>query len=338
MLPVDFSPAAEHGAELGPPLAETVWIEPYPSGPEASYEQREALELALIAAVQRLPPGQRAVLLLREVLGFSAAEVAEAIETSVPAVNSSLQRARRALEERLPRQSQQTTLRALGDATVRAVVGGYMDAWQRGDMDAVVAMLAEDAILAMPPTDTWFRGREAIGDFYRRYPGQTTWRHVETSANGQLAVGCYGFIDGAYTPLVIDVLTLGRGRADQRGHGLPRAAGLGGVRAPRDLSLQRRVERALEVLVHAERLRRHEREELGVDRAGDAGGAVDPEVRVEQARPGAAVRPPHARHVLGVQQQPVAPLPARAGVEVARRGGVGGRDRGREVEVADLVA
>jgi RNA polymerase sigma-70 factor (ECF subfamily) len=209
VLPVDFSPAAEHGAELGPPLAETVWIEPYPSGPEASYEQREALELALIAAVQRLPPGQRAVLLLREVLGFSAAEVAEAIETSVPAVNSSLQRARRALEERLPRQSQQTTLRALGDATVRAVVGGYMDAWQRGDMDAVVAMLAEDAILAMPPTDTWFRGREAVGDFYRRYPGQTTWRHIETSANGQLAVGCYGFIDGAYAPLVIDILTLG---------------------------------------------------------------------------------------------------------------------------------
>ena len=178
VLPVDLSPAAEHGAELGPPLAETVWIEPYPSGPEASYEQREALELALIAAVQRLPPGQRAVLLLREVLGFSAAEVAEAIETSVPAVNSSLQRARRALEERLPRQSQQTTLRALGDETVRTVVDGYMDAWQRGDMDAVVAMLAEDAILAMPPTDTWFRGREAIGDFYRRYPGQTSWRHV----------------------------------------------------------------------------------------------------------------------------------------------------------------
>jgi RNA polymerase sigma-70 factor, ECF subfamily len=209
VLPVDLSPAAEHGAELGPPLAETVWIEPYPSGPEASYEQREALELALIAAVQRLPPGQRAVLLLREVLGFSAAEVADAIETSVPAVNSLLQRARRALEERLPRQSQQTTLRALGDATVRAVVDNYMDAWQRGDMDAVVAMLAEDAILAMPPMDTWFRGRDAIGDFYRRYPGQTSWRHVETSANGQLAIGCFGLIDGVYTPLVIDVLTLG---------------------------------------------------------------------------------------------------------------------------------
>ena len=232
MLPVDLSPAAEYGAELGAPLAEGVWIEPYPSGPQASYEQREALELALIAAVQRLPPGQRAVLLLREALGFSAAEVAEAIETSVPAVNSSLQRARRALEERLPRQSQQTTLRALGDETVRAVVGGYMDAWQRGDIDAVVAMLAEDAILAMPPTDTWFRGREAIGDFYRRYPGQTTWRHVETSANGQLALGCYAVhrrclpADGDRRP------DPGRGRPDPRGHGVPGPAALGGLRAP----------------------------------------------------------------------------------------------------------
>ena len=208
VLPVDFSPAAGHGAELGPPLAETVWVEPYPSGPEASYEQRESLELAFIAAVQRLPPGQRAVLLLREVLGFSAAEVAEAIETSVPAVNSALQRARKAIELRLPQQSQQATLRALGDETVRTVVGSYMDAWQRGDIDAVVAMLTEDAILAMPPTETWFRGRDAIGDFYRRYPGQTTWRHLATSANGQLAVGCYALVDGAYTPMVIDVLTL----------------------------------------------------------------------------------------------------------------------------------
>ena len=84
VLPADLRPAAEHGAELGTPLAESVWIEPYPSGPEDSYEQREALELALIAAVQRLPPGQRAVFLLREALGFSAAEVAEAIESSVP--------------------------------------------------------------------------------------------------------------------------------------------------------------------------------------------------------------------------------------------------------------
>jgi RNA polymerase sigma-70 factor, ECF subfamily len=208
VLPVDFSPAAELGAELAAPLTESVWVEPYPTGPEASYEQRESLELAFIAAVQRLPPGQRAVLLLREVLGFSAAEVAVSLETSVAAVNSSLQRARRALSERLPQRSQQATLRALGDERVRAVVRDYMAAWQRGDIDAVVAMLTEDAILAMPPAPTWFRGHAAIADFYRRYPGQTSWRHVPTWANGQPAVGCYALIEGAFVPMVIDVLTL----------------------------------------------------------------------------------------------------------------------------------
>ena len=171
------------------------------------------------------------MLLLREVLGFSAAEVAEAIETSVAGGQQLAAARAQALEERLPRQSQQTTLRALGDETVRAVVGGYMDAWQRGDIDAVVAMLAEDAILAMPPTDTWFRGREAIADFYRRYPGQTTLAPHRDVANGQPALGCYALIDGEYTPMVIDVLTLERGRADPRGHGVPRPAAVRRLRA-----------------------------------------------------------------------------------------------------------
>ena len=208
VVPTDFGPASEHGAELGAPLAESVWLEPYPTGPEDSYEVRESLELAFIAAVQRLPARQRAVLLLREVLGFSAAEVAEALDTSVASVNSVLQRARKAIEERLPQQSQQATLRTLGNEAVRTVVRNYMAAWERGDIDAVVAMLTEDAILAMPPIDTWFRGREAIADFYRRYPGQTRWRHIPTSANGQAALGCYALIDDEFTPMVIDVLTL----------------------------------------------------------------------------------------------------------------------------------
>ena len=233
VLPVDLSPAAEHGAELGPPLAETVWIEPYPSGPEASYEQREALELALIAAVQRLPPGQRAVLLLREVLGFSAAEVAEAIETSVPAVNSSLQRARRALEERLPRQSQQTTLRALGDEAVRAVVGGYMDAWQRGDMDAVVAMLAEDAILAMPPTATLVPRPRRDRRLLPPLPGpdELAPRRDERQrpARDRLLRARRRRVHAAGHRRP----DAGRGRPDPRDHGLPRPAGLGELRATR---------------------------------------------------------------------------------------------------------
>src|SRR5919198_1622821 len=122
VLPVDYGPMATPTAgEPGPPLAESVWIEPYPdealgtaegyASPEARYEQREAVELAFIAALQLLPGTQRAVLILREVLGFSAREVSESLDTSVASVNSALQRARKTVEQRLPERSQQATLR-----------------------------------------------------------------------------------------------------------------------------------------------------------------------------------------------------------------------------------
>ena len=155
MLPVDYGPPTDPHDGPGEPLVESVWVEPYPdetlgledgyAAPEARYEQREAVELAFIAALQHLPATQRAVLILREVLGFSAKEVAETLETSTASVNSALQRARKAVDERLPEQSQQATLRSLGDDGVREVVEGYVDAWDRGDVDAVVAMLTEDA-------------------------------------------------------------------------------------------------------------------------------------------------------------------------------------------------
>src|SRR4030088_3456497 len=105
-------------------------IEDGVAAPEARYEQRESVELAFIAAVQHLPATQRAVLILREVLGFSAKEVAESLETTVASVNSALQRARKTIDERLPEQSQQATLRSLGDDGLRDVVDGYVDAWQ----------------------------------------------------------------------------------------------------------------------------------------------------------------------------------------------------------------
>src|SRR5207248_7335019 len=125
VLPIDYAPAADPHEGPGEPVIESVWVEPYPdetlgledgfASPEARYEQRESVELAFVAALQNLPPNQRAVLILREVLGFSAREVADSLETSVPSVNSALQRARKTVEERLPEQSQQATLRALGD-------------------------------------------------------------------------------------------------------------------------------------------------------------------------------------------------------------------------------
>src|ERR671937_1722520 len=135
--------------------------------PEARYEQREAVELAFIAALQNLPPRQRAVLILRDVLGFSARETAAVLETTPVSIDSALQRAHKAVEERLPGQTQQQTLRLIGDEELGQLVRRYTAAWERNDVDAVVSMLAEDARMAMPPLPSWYSGREHVGDFLR---------------------------------------------------------------------------------------------------------------------------------------------------------------------------
>jgi RNA polymerase sigma-70 factor, ECF subfamily len=152
------------------------------------------------------------VLILREVLGFSAAEAAATLETTTASVNSALQRARNAVEERLPEQSQQATLRSLGDERLNEIVNGYVEAWDRGDVDAVVAMLTEDAAFAMPPLASWFRGREAIGVFLAGWPlsGQWRWRPVRVRANGQEALAFYSWDPEreSYLPFALNVLTL----------------------------------------------------------------------------------------------------------------------------------
>jgi RNA polymerase sigma-70 factor (ECF subfamily) len=221
VLPVDYGPAADPHDAPGAPIVESVWVEPYPdellgvedgyAAPEASYEQRESVELAFVAALQHLPANQRAVLILREVLGFSAKEVGEALDTSVASVNSALQRARAAVEERVPEQSQQETLRALGDDEVRALVDRYVDAWERNDVQAFTAMLAEDATFAMPPLATWWRGRDAIAEWAAGYSmnGAWRWKAILTRANGQPALAFYAWDDDAdaYLPFALNVLT-----------------------------------------------------------------------------------------------------------------------------------
>jgi RNA polymerase sigma-70 factor (ECF subfamily) len=222
VLPIDYGPAADPHDGPGEPLVESVWVEPYPdeslgledglAAPEARYEQRESVELAFVAALQHLPARQRAVLILREVLGFSAGEVAEALATTPASVYSALQRAHKAVDERLPKQSQQATLRSLGDERLRQIVDGYVDAWERGDVDAVVAMLAEDATIAMPPMPTWYRGRDAVAAFLRARPlaAEESWRLVPARANGQLALGKYRWNGerGSFMPHGVNVLTL----------------------------------------------------------------------------------------------------------------------------------
>jgi RNA polymerase sigma-70 factor (ECF subfamily) len=223
VLPVDYGPPTDPHDGPGMPITESVWIEPYPDetlgledgpmGPDARYEQREAVELAFIAALQLLPSSQRAVLIMREVLGYSAKEVADTLETSVASVNSALQRARATVENRLPDQTQQATSRALGDDGMRDVVDRYVDAWDRQDIDGVVAMLTDDAAFAMPPLASWFgRSPEALEEFLRHGPltGEWKWKHRRTQANGQPALAFYCWHEGeqAHLPFALNVLTV----------------------------------------------------------------------------------------------------------------------------------
>jgi RNA polymerase sigma-70 factor (ECF subfamily) len=187
-LPVDVLP--------GTPETEVSWLEPYPGqSPEASYLATESVELAFIAALQHLPGKQRAVLILRDVLGFSAREVADTLGASPASVDSALQRAHKSVERRLPAQSQQATLRALGDKRLGELVGSYVDAWERGDVEAIVAMLAEDARITMPPIPTWFSGRDAIAAFLaeRVLRGDRPRRLLAVRANGSPAFGQYAW-------------------------------------------------------------------------------------------------------------------------------------------------
>jgi RNA polymerase sigma-70 factor, ECF subfamily len=222
VLPIDYAPRTDPHDGPGEPVVESVWIEPYPdervgledglAGPEATYEMRESVELAFVAALQHLPANQRAVLILREVLGFSAKETADALETTVASVNSALQRARKTADERLPEQSQQATLRALGDERLSELVESYVDAWLEGDVDKVASMLTEDAAFAMPPLRSWFGGREEIRTFLAGWPmsGLWRWQVVRSHANGQPALGFYTWDEQAncYLPFALNVLTL----------------------------------------------------------------------------------------------------------------------------------
>jgi len=202
----------------GTPLLESIWVDPYPdehlgledghAAPEARYEQRESVELAFIVALQHLPARQRAVLILREVLGFSAREVAQSLDTTAASVNSALQRARKTVDDVLPERSQQQTLRALGDDGLRGLVERYVAAWESRDVDAMVSVLVEDATFAMPPFPCWFGGRDDVVAFIAQF--RPVLRHVMTSAGGQPAIAWYILDEqrGAYLPAAIEVLAL----------------------------------------------------------------------------------------------------------------------------------
>jgi RNA polymerase sigma-70 factor (ECF subfamily) len=219
VLPERLGPPSDRMPE-GEPPTEIPWLEPYPDatlegvpdaapGPDARYEMREAVQLAFIAAIQLLPPRQRAVLLLRDVLGWSAAETGRLLYTSVASVNSALQRAHAALEKRLP--AGPLVARPLPDDRQRALLERYVRTWENADLDGFVALLLEDAVFSMPPRQEWYRGRQAIRVFFdwawKWYGG---FRLVPTAANRQPAFALYSRNQKAldWHPHSIHVLTL----------------------------------------------------------------------------------------------------------------------------------
>lgn len=200
-MPLDLGPASDRAVLDDVMRTDVAWLGPYPdtdlpdgpAAPDARYEQREAVEVAYVAALQHLPGNQRAALVLFEVLGFTVAEIAEMMDTSTQSVNSALQRARATVSAKIPARTQQQTLRSVADARVREIVTTFAGALERGDADALVALLTEDVTWAMPPMPHWYEGIEAVTDFavelpLARCPG---WRHLPTHANGQPAVACY---------------------------------------------------------------------------------------------------------------------------------------------------
>jgi RNA polymerase sigma-70 factor (TIGR02960 family) len=200
---------------------EPIWLEPYPDvlleelpdrspGPAARYEARESTELAFIVALQGLPPRQRVALVLRDVLGFRTAEVAEMLDTGEASVKGALQRARSALEERLPADRDRAP--QPNSARERQLVGRFADAVESGDIDDVVALLTDDALLTMPPQPLEYQGHAAIAAFlrHREELRGTPLRVVPTRANTQPAFGCY--LPDAHAPIArpygLIVLTL----------------------------------------------------------------------------------------------------------------------------------
>jgi RNA polymerase sigma-70 factor (ECF subfamily) len=201
-------PATDEPAALTP--YPDAWLDELPSDaaePGARYDLRESVQLALLATIQTLPARQRAALLLRDVLGFSAKEVAQLLEVSATSVHSAVRRARATVERSAPDRTPPP------DDVQRSLVKRYIEAWESADIPGLVALMREDAVMTMPPDPTVFLGRQAIGDFFATVPADGALDRIPllpTRANRQPAVGAY-FPDhgaGVYRPYGIMVLTV----------------------------------------------------------------------------------------------------------------------------------
>jgi RNA polymerase sigma-70 factor (ECF subfamily) len=213
--PMDLGPAQEPIAANLNTLPEVTWIEPLPTDPAEVAESRETIKLAFVAALQHLPPRQRAVLILCEVLRWKAAEVAELLDTTVPSVNSALQRARATLEQADVRTDAPVEL----DEPERELLERYVEAFEAYDMEALTALIHEDATQSMPPYDIWLSGRDDILSWWvGPGAGCRGSRVIPTvSANGSPAFGQYkpSETGAGYEPWALQVLELSDGRVTE---------------------------------------------------------------------------------------------------------------------------
>jgi RNA polymerase sigma-70 factor, ECF subfamily len=215
VLPESHGPASD-GVPEGGPAREIAWLEPYPDrylegiadaepGPEARYDARESVQIAFVAAIQYLPPRQRAVLLLHDVLGWSASETARLLDTSDTAVNSALQRARATLSSRFP--AGRPSAPPPPDDRQRRLVARYVRAWEDADVDGFASLLRDDVVLNMPPWREWYCGRAPVASFF-----SWAWRAagsllVPTAANRQPAFAQYVADESAQRAHAIWLLT-----------------------------------------------------------------------------------------------------------------------------------
>lgn len=221
-LPTAAFPESDPTRPVAPKNAEVLWLEPFPDSwlveatenPEARYTRQESVSLAFLTVLQMLPPRQRAILLLSDVLDWRASEIAQLLEISVSAVKSALHRARMTLEKNYPNAKREMAPTGLTDAATNALLARYLQAWEAEDVDGLVALLKEDATLSMPPVPSWYQGREAIraislailfpSDVHKR------WRLLPTRANGQPAFVVYlaDEVTGYYRAFALQVVTL----------------------------------------------------------------------------------------------------------------------------------
>jgi RNA polymerase sigma-70 factor (ECF subfamily) len=223
VLPPDIVNASDPSVDPPGP-SDLPWLDPYPErlleglassdeGPETAVVRKETIELSFLAAIQHLPPRRRAVLILRDVLGWSAKDSAAALGLSVASVNSALQRARRTLRHHLPEQRLAWASTPTSSADDLALLRRYMDVHERGDAEGLAQLLREDARISAPPLPLWYDGRDAIVDATRRLAAADRFRYFATGSNMQLAAASYlrSDEDASYRPMGIDVLTIENG-------------------------------------------------------------------------------------------------------------------------------